>query len=52
MALLPEDEGLIFADAYGATISRASQDRPLAAARRKAGTLRFARQAAMRSLME
>lgn len=52
VALLPEEEGLIFADAYGATISRPAEDRPMAAARRKAVTLRFARQAAMRSLME
>ena len=48
-ALLPEDEGLIIADEYGAAISRAAEDRPLNAARRKAVTLRFARQAAARS---
>ena len=47
-ALLPESEGLIIADEYGAAISRPAEDRPLVAARRKAVTLRFARQAAMR----
>lgn len=50
--LLPETEGLIFADAFGATVSRAAEERPLAAARRKAVTLRFARQAAMRVIAE
>ncbi|MHA7870920.1 MAG: MmcB family DNA repair protein [Hyphococcus sp.] len=48
--LLPDGEGLIYADAYGATITRSAAMRPLAAARRKALTLRFARQAAMRAL--
>jgi hypothetical protein len=48
-ALLPAAEGLIVADAYGGAILRPSQDRPLAAARRKAITLRFARQAALRA---
>lgn len=48
-ALLPEPEGLIFADAYGGAIIRPSIDRPMAAARRKAITLRFARQAAWRA---
>jgi len=48
--LLPENEGLIIADDYGAAIARAAQDRPLNAARRKAVTLRFARQCAMRAL--
>ncbi|WP_375201970.1 MmcB family DNA repair protein [Hyphococcus sp.] len=47
--LLPDDEGLIIADEYGAAIARAAEDRPLNAARRKAVTLRFARQAAARS---
>ncbi|MEO1241640.1 MAG: MmcB family DNA repair protein [Pseudomonadota bacterium] len=47
--LLPETEGLIFADAYGATINRPAETRPLAPARRKAVTLRFARQAALRA---
>lgn len=50
MALLPETEGLIVADAFGAMIKRAANDRPLAAARRKAVTLRFARQAGRRAL--
>jgi hypothetical protein len=47
-ALLPSSEGLIVADAFGAAIIRSSQDRPLPAARRKAITLTFARQAAAR----
>ncbi|PQA88839.1 MmcB family DNA repair protein [Hyphococcus luteus] len=49
-ALLPESEGLIVADDYGAAIARAAEDRPLNAARRKAVTLRFARQAAAKAL--
>lgn len=52
MQLLPETEGLILADAYGAMIKKPAEDRPLAAARRKAVTLRFARQAAQRALFE
>ncbi len=48
VGILPPDEGLILADAYGAVIKRPSVERTLAAARRKALTLRFARQAAMR----
>jgi len=44
--LLPAGEGLIFADAFGGMVERPAQERPLAAARRKAVTLRFARQAA------
>lgn len=47
--LIPESEGLILADDYGATIARAAEDRPLNAARRKAVTLRFARQAAAKT---
>lgn len=47
--LLPACEGLIIADAYGAAVVRDAQERPLAAARRKATTLRFARQAAART---
>ena len=50
--LLPEDEGLIFADGFGAMIKRASVEAPLAPARRKAVTLRFARQAARRAMLE
>ena len=46
--ILPAEEGLILADAYGAAIKRPSIERSLAAARRKAVTLRFARQAALR----
>ena len=51
MEHLPIDEGLIVADAYGATIKRPAEERPLVAARRKAVTLRFARQAARRSFV-
>jgi len=47
--LLPETEGLIIADEYGAAIARAAMERPLNAARRKAVTLRFARQASARA---
>ena len=46
--ILPAGEGLILADAYGAAIKRPSIERSLVAARRKAVTLRFARQAALR----
>jgi hypothetical protein len=46
--ILPEDAGLIVADRYGAEVLRAPEDHPLAAARRKAMTLRFARLAADR----
>ncbi|MCK5747905.1 MAG: MmcB family DNA repair protein [Oricola sp.] len=48
--LLPETEGLIIADDYGAAIARAAEERPLNAARRKAVTLRFARQAAAKAI--
>jgi hypothetical protein len=48
-ALLPEGEGLIIADAFGGAILRPSALRAMAAARRKAITLRFARQAAART---
>jgi hypothetical protein len=48
LTLLPVEEGLIIADAYGGAVIRESQERALAAARRKALTLRFARQAAAR----
>jgi hypothetical protein len=46
--ILPEDHGLIRADAWGAGILRMPEARLLAPARRKALTLRFARGAAMR----
>ena len=49
LELLPQTEGLILADAYGAMVKRPAVERPLAAARRKAVTLRFARQAALRA---
>lgn len=46
--ILPPSEGLIVADAFGAMMARESMERALAPARRKAVTLRFARQAARR----
>lgn len=48
--LVPDDQGLIVADRYGAEIVRESPVRPLNAARRKALTLSFARVAAARML--
>lgn len=46
--LIPEDEGLVVADGFGAEIVRPAGERPLAAARRKAQTTRLARAAALR----
>lgn len=46
----PDCAGLIVADRYDAAIVRQAPARPLAAARRKAETLRFARRAARRLL--
>ena len=46
--VIPDDSGLIIADRYGAEIIRDSAERRLAAARRKALTLRFARIASQR----
>ncbi|MGB0844287.1 MAG: MmcB family DNA repair protein [Alphaproteobacteria bacterium] len=46
--LLPDDEGLILADAFGAEVMRPAQSRKMSAARRKAVTTRFARTAAKR----
>lgn len=48
-ALLPGTEGLIVADGFGGAIVREAAARNLAGARRKAVTLRFARQAAART---
>jgi hypothetical protein len=47
-ALWPDRTGLIVADQYDAEILRPAPTEPLAAARRKAETLRFARRAARR----
>lgn len=47
--ILPAEEGLIIADGFGGAVLREAVERPLAAARRKAVTLRFARQAAARA---
>ncbi|MCG6122740.1 MAG: MmcB family DNA repair protein [Microvirga sp.] len=44
--VLPPETGLILADAFGAEIVREAPTHPLAGARRKAVTLRFARAAA------
>jgi hypothetical protein len=49
--LLPVEEGLIVADAFGGAVKRLAAERPLNSARRKALTLRFARQAAARSAL-
>ena len=46
--LLPEDSGLIIADAYEAEIIRMPSPQPMAAARRKMLTRDFARTAALR----
>ena len=46
--LLPEDTGLIIADAYDAEILRLGQETKLAGARRNAVIRRFARHAALR----
>ena len=48
LELLPEDVGLIIADAFGGAILREPVCEKLVAARRKAVTLRFARLAASR----
>ncbi len=47
-ALLPDDTGLIIADRHGGSFERDAPSHPLAAARRKVMTLRFARAAAAR----
>ena len=52
LEILPASEGLILADGFGAMIQTDAEDRPMAAARRKAVTLRFARQAARRAILE
>ncbi len=46
--LLPGEHGLIVADRFGGSVVRPAPERKLAAARRKAVTLRFARTAAGR----
>ena len=45
---LPGDAGILVADRYDAAVMREPSTRPLAPARRKAETLRFARRAARR----
>jgi len=49
--ILPGDQGLILADRYGGEVIRPAELAPLAAARRKAVTLTFARAAARRTLV-
>jgi hypothetical protein len=46
--IIPQEAGLIVADAYGADIQRHPEPHPLHASRRKAVTLQFARAAALR----
>jgi hypothetical protein len=46
--IIPEEAGLIVADAYGAEIIRQVDDHPLHASRRKAVTLQFGRASAQR----
>lgn len=46
--LIPPETGLIVADGFGGAVLRSPQKTPVAAARRKAVTLRFARLAANR----
>lgn len=48
---LPEDVGLIVADAYGGAVLRPAPQHPLAPARRKALTLAFARLAGERLML-
>src|SRR5690606_34748282 len=48
VAIMPHETGLIVADRYGAEILRPAPEDRLAAARRKAMTLRIARAAALR----
>lgn len=47
-SILPEDTGLILADAYGGEVMRSAPEHPLSAARRKALLLSFALTAARR----
>ena len=50
--ILPDEPGLIVADAFGGAVVREARVSPLAPARRKALTLAFARLGAMRSLKD
>ena len=50
--ILPEEPGLIVADAFGGAVIRDAAAAPLAPARRKALTLAFARLGALRTLRE
>lgn len=50
--ILPQDAGLILADAYGGDLVRQSPSHPLTTARRKALTLSIARTASMRLLAQ
>jgi hypothetical protein len=47
--ILPEEPGLIVADAFGGAVLREAPSEPLAGARRKALTIAFGRLAAMRA---
>lgn len=46
--ILPEDQGLMVADAYGAAVLREAAETPMHASRRKAQLLRFAHTAGLR----
>jgi len=48
LAAVPAEAGVLIADAYGASLVRRPPTRAMAAARRRAQTLRFARHAAAR----
>jgi hypothetical protein len=49
LSLLPEEPGLIIADGWGGAVLRPPSSHPLAAARRRAMTLRLARLGALRA---
>ncbi|MFK8252429.1 MmcB family DNA repair protein [Ancylobacter terrae] len=48
LELLPEDTGIIIADAFGAAVARPAPHHPMAGATRRAMTLRLARMASAR----
>jgi hypothetical protein len=50
--ILPQDEGLIVADAFGGAVVRGPAHHPLAGARRKQTLIRMARHAAYRALSD
>ena len=48
--LLPPEQGVILADGFGGTVNRPAAESELSPARRKAVTIRFARQAALQAI--